>query len=39
MCFPDSLKPVEIQEILHAAGIAEPKLRKIVLGVLGQERV
>jgi purine-nucleoside phosphorylase len=37
MCFPDSLKPVEIQEILHAAGIAEPKLRKIVLGVLAQE--
>ena len=37
MCFPDSLKPVEIQEILHAAAIAEPKLRKIVLGVLKQE--
>jgi purine-nucleoside phosphorylase len=37
MCFPDSLKPVEIPEILHAAGIAEPKLRKIVLGVLAQE--
>ncbi len=38
MCFPDSLKPVDIQEILHAAAIAEPKLRKIVLGVLAQER-
>jgi purine-nucleoside phosphorylase len=37
MCFPDSLKPVEIQEILHAAAIAEPKLRRIVLGVLAQE--
>jgi purine-nucleoside phosphorylase len=38
VCFPDSLKPVEIKEILHAAAIAEPKLRKIVLGVLAQER-
>jgi purine-nucleoside phosphorylase len=37
LCFPDSLKPVDIKEIIHAAGIAEPKLRKIVLGVLAQE--
>jgi purine-nucleoside phosphorylase len=37
MCFPDSLKPVDIKEILHAASIAEPKLRMIVLGVLEQE--
>jgi len=37
VCFPDSLKPVEIEEILRAAAIAEPKLRKIVLGVLTQE--
>jgi purine-nucleoside phosphorylase len=37
VCFPDSLKPVEIEEILRAAAIAEPKLRKIVLGVLAQE--
>jgi purine-nucleoside phosphorylase len=37
MCFPDTLKPVEIQEILHAASIAEPKLRKLVLGVLAEE--
>jgi purine-nucleoside phosphorylase len=37
ICFPDTLKPVEIQEILHAASIAEPKLRKLVLGVLAQE--
>ena len=38
VCFPDSLKPVDIQEILHAAAIAEPKLRKIVLGVLAAEK-
>lgn len=38
VCFPDSLKPVEIEEILRAAAIAEPKLRKIVLGVLAQEK-
>jgi purine-nucleoside phosphorylase len=38
VCFPDSLKPVDIQEILHAASIAEPKLRKIVLGILAAEK-
>jgi purine-nucleoside phosphorylase len=37
LCFPDTLKPVAIQEIIHAAGLAEPKLRKLVLGVLSQE--
>jgi purine-nucleoside phosphorylase len=37
LCFPDSLKPVDIKEILHAATLAEPKLRTIVLGVLAQE--
>src|SRR5262245_14423788 len=37
VCFPDSLKPVEIEEILRAAAVAEPKLRKIVLGVLAEE--
>jgi purine-nucleoside phosphorylase len=37
LCFPDTLKPVDIKEILHAAAIAEPKLRKIVLGVLENE--
>ena len=34
MCLPDALKPAEIQEILAIAATAEPKLRKIVLGVL-----
>ncbi len=40
MCLPDCLKPANIEEILAVAGSAEPKLRKIVLGVLeyvGQE--
>jgi purine-nucleoside phosphorylase len=36
MCFPDSLKPANIDEIIAAANGAEPKLRKIVLGVVAQ---
>ena len=38
MCLPDALKPAVIEEILAAANSAEPKLRKIVLGVLEQEK-
>ena len=38
MCLPDALKPVNIQEILATAREAEPKLRKIVHGVLAMER-
>jgi len=34
MCLPDCLKPANIEEILAVAAGAEPKLRKIVLGVL-----
>jgi purine-nucleoside phosphorylase len=37
MCLPDALKPAEIDEILATAAEAEPKLRKIVLGVLAAE--
>jgi purine-nucleoside phosphorylase len=37
ICFPDSLKPANIEEIIATANEAEPKLRKIVLGVLAQE--
>ena len=37
MCLPDALKPANIHEILAIAGAAEPKLRKIVLGVLAAE--
>jgi purine-nucleoside phosphorylase len=39
LCFPDALKPGNIEEILATAAGAEPKLRKIVLGVLAQESV
>jgi len=37
MCLPDALEPVDIQAILATAADAEPRLRKIVLGVLAQE--
>lgn len=37
LCFPDALKPINLEEILATAAEAEPKLRKIVLGLLGQE--
>jgi len=33
-CFPDSLQPVEMAEILEAANIAEPKLTKVITTVL-----
>ena len=38
VCDPDHLEPVSVPEILAAAAAAEPKLRKIVLGVLALER-
>ena len=34
LCLPDALKPANIEEIVATAAEAEPKLRKIVLGVL-----
>jgi len=34
LCLPDALQPTGIDEILAVAAQAEPKLRKIVLGVL-----
>lgn len=34
ICLPDSLKPVSLSEILAVAAEAEPKLRKLVIGVL-----
>lgn len=37
MCLPDCLKPARIEDILAIAAEAEPKLRKIVLGILQQE--
>jgi purine-nucleoside phosphorylase len=36
MCFPDALEPANIDMILAAAADSEPKLRAIVLGVLGR---
>ncbi len=38
MCLPDQLKPVDIAEILAVAAEAEPKLRRLVTGVLAAER-
>ncbi len=37
LCFPDALKPANIEAIIATAAEAEPNLRKIVLGVLEQE--
>jgi purine-nucleoside phosphorylase len=37
MCLPDALEPADINRILRTAAEAEPKLAKIVLGVLAQE--
>lgn len=37
MCLPDALEPAVVEEIIAVAAAAEPKLRKIVLGVLGHE--
>jgi purine-nucleoside phosphorylase len=34
LCLPDALKPANIEEIIATATVAEPKLTKIVLGVL-----
>jgi len=33
-CFPDSLQPVVIEDILEAAGMAEPKMTKVIIKVL-----
>lgn len=37
MCLPDALEPVSIESILAHAADAEPKLRRLVLGVLQGE--
>jgi purine-nucleoside phosphorylase len=37
MCLPDALKPCDVAEIVATANAAEPKLRKIILGVLARE--
>lgn len=33
-CFPDALKPVKMADILEAADIAEPKMTRIIMGVI-----
>lgn len=33
-CFPDALEPVDIEDVLEAAGIAEPKMTQVIMGVL-----
>lgn len=33
-CFPDSLKPTNIEEILKAAAISEPKMTRVIVDVL-----
>ena len=33
-CFPDSLQPVVLEEILEAAALAEPKMTQVIIGVL-----
>ncbi len=37
LCLPDALRPAAIADILATAAAAEPKLRKIVLGILAHE--
>lgn len=37
LCFPDSLKPAVVEEIIAHANAAEPRLRALVLGVLERE--
>lgn len=33
-CFPDALEPVNIEDILEAAAMAEPKMTKVIIRVL-----
>jgi len=33
-CFPDALEPVSIEDVLEAAGMAEPKMTQVIVGVL-----
>jgi purine-nucleoside phosphorylase len=38
MCLPDALEPADVSKIIATANAAEPKLTKLVLGVLAAER-
>ncbi len=33
-CFPDALEPVSLDDVLEAAGMAEPKMTQVIIGVL-----
>lgn len=33
-CFPDALEPVSLDDVLKAAGMAEPKMTQVIIGVL-----
>jgi len=35
-CFPDALEPVDIEDVLEAAGMAEPKMTQVITGVLNK---
>ena len=39
MCLPDALKPADPHEIVKIANQAEPKLSKLLMGVLAEEKV
>jgi purine-nucleoside phosphorylase len=38
MCLPDALEPADVPKIIATANAAEPKLRKLILGVLEGEK-
>ena len=38
MCLPDALEPADVPKIIATANAAEPKLRKLILGVLAEEQ-
>jgi purine-nucleoside phosphorylase len=37
MCLPDALRAVDVAEIIATANAAEPKVRKIILGILANQ--
>ena len=39
LCFPDALEPADANEIVKVANEAEPRLTKLVLGILAEEKV
>lgn len=38
ICFPDSLQPANVEEIIRVANEAQPRLTQLVMGVLATER-